>query len=327
MRIYLWLLLLAASSLGAHSIVFIHLGQRFPDYLLTAIDQARLFNPDCPIYVIVNQRAMQGRQALTKNGEIYVMAESLPQEPAHQLFKQRSKLDRTFRGGFWLYATERFFYLHELIKKYELSDVIHLESDVMLYREAEDLLPPLQAHYAGKIGATFDHNGRCIAGFFYVSEEAPIEKFTRFLSEKAFLQYNDMEFLVAFKEHEEGRWIEQLPIIMPAYVENHPLISPHEHRGDPPGPFYNYFDEFQSIFDAAAIGQYIGGTDPKNNAGGPGFINESCVFNPSYFQYEWIVDEKGRRFPVAIYQTQAYRINNLHVHCKNLKPFYSGVTQ
>ena len=48
---------------------------------------------------------------------------------------------------------------------------------------------------------------------------------------------------------------------------------------------YNFissnFDRFQYIFDAAAIGQYLGGIDPihdKNDTSG--FVNEICIINP-----------------------------------------------
>jgi hypothetical protein len=326
MRLLFSLLLFTFSSLAARSIVFVHLGNSLPDYLPTAIAEARLFNPTCPIYLVANQRAVLGVQNRTlKPYDVNVVtAESLTQEPGHQEFKKKTRLDRTSRAGFWLYSTERFFYLHELMKEYNLSDVIHLESDVMLYADVDRLLPVLQKHYAGKIGATFDNNGRCIAGFFYVSDQNPIERFTRFVVEKIGSTNNDMQFLAEFKQCDGGQWIDHLPIVMPSYAEDRPLVSPHEHKGEPPEAYYNHFDEFLSIFDAAAIGQYLGGIDPRNAPLGPGFINESCVFIPSYCQYDWVVDEMGRRVPVAIYKNETYRINNLHIHCKNLKEFYSG---
>jgi len=77
------------------------------------------------------------------------------------------------------------------------------------------------------------------------------------------------------------------------------------------------------LFDGAAIGQYLGGVDPRNQKSKPGFINESCVFNPSRFLFEWIKDDKGREIPYAIFKDCKYRINNLHIHSKNLAKFKS----
>lgn len=319
--------LFGISSLAAQAIVFIHLGSKLPHYLSTAIAQARLFNPDCPIYLVLNQNAL----LFTRNSNFAqyevqcIFAESLMQTDAHRFFKMRTRLDRTSLGGLWLYSTERFFYLAALMKQHNLSDVIHLESDVMLYTDVEELLPALHGHYRGKIGATFDNDGRCIAGIVYASDSYPVEQLTQFIANNAWKPNNDMYFLAEFGRLDGGRWIERLPIVMPNYAKDHPLISAHEHRAEHPEMYFNHFDDFISIFDAAAIGQYLGGIDPIHQHVGAGFINESCVFNPSYFQYEWIVDAQGRRVPVAIYKNEAYKINNLHVHCKDLKSFYSGV--
>ena len=80
---------------------------------------------------------------------------------------------------------------------------------------------------------------------------------------------------------------------------------------------------FKSIFDAAAIGQYLGGGDPRNGTHGPGFINESCIFNPSLLVYEWLEDLEGRKVPFAVYGGEKFRVNNLHIHSKNLWQFTS----
>ncbi len=38
------------------------------------------------------------------------------------------------------------------------------------------------------------------------------------------------------------------------------------------------YEEFNAIFDGAAIGQYLGGVDPINCPGDTtGFVNETCV--------------------------------------------------
>ena len=94
--------------------------------------------------------------------------------------------------------------------------------------------------------------------------------------------------------------------------------SPMGHQVKNIQKYYNNIEAFQSIFDAAALGQYLGGIDPNNGPSSPGFINESCVFNPSLLSYEWINDDRGRKIPYIIFSGEKYRINNLHIHCKNL---------
>ena len=52
------------------------------------------------------------------------------------------------------------------------------------------------------------------------------------------------------------------------------------------------FQEFNSIFDAAAIGQYLGGVDPRNSPGDTrGFVNETCVVNYDKYEFTWIKKE------------------------------------
>lgn len=321
---YIFVLAGFLSLCAEPSIVFVHLGDELPNYLPISIDQARLFNPDCPIYLVANELALKNTSTeLSKSGTICVRVESLQTEMFHEHFRRMTRLDRHFRGGFWLFATERFFYLYELMKKYELEDVFHLEYDNMLYADLNHLLPVFHKHYSGKMGGTFDHDNRCIAGFLYVSSEMPLKKFLEFIVKDARGQKNDMDFLASFKNVEDGAYIDHLPIIGPSYAYDHELKSEHNHRVSHPRLYFNHFDEFRSVFDAAALGQYLGGEDPRNGQKGPGFINESCVFNPSFFRIEWECDELERLVPLIFYKGERWPINNLHIHCKKLELFYS----
>jgi hypothetical protein len=102
------------------------------------------------------------------------------------------------------------------------------------------------------------------------------------------------------------------------------LISPAGHTTQNPEFYSRNFNLFQSVFDAAALGQYLGGIDPFYHGPSlPGFINESCLFNPSAMTYTWERDEEGRLVPYATFKNETYKINNLHIHCKDLKRFSS----
>lgn len=322
MKRLLCLLLCLTSLYGDPAIVFVHLGQKMPDYLPAAVRQARLFNPTAPIYVVASQVAfLISRNALKGTSAIQVDVESLSLTEAHRTFLSNSKRSR--RTGLWLYSTERFFYLLELMKKESLTDVIHLESDNMLYVDIGELLPTLQAHYSGMIGATFDNDGRAIAGLVYISDPEALEPFANFVASESSSSLNDMEFLSKFRHKYRQRFIDHLPIAMSEYAIDNPLISPHNHQVEHPELYVQYSDEFGSFFDAAAIGQFLGGNDPIHPGAKPGFVNESCVVNPTLFTYEWIRDDEGRKIPYAIYNGQKWRLNNLHIHCKNLNAFSS----
>ena len=112
---------------------------------------------------------------------------------------------------------------------------------------------------------------------------------------------------------------------MKDYVKDLTLKSASGHTVINKYLYCNHFEKFDSIFDAAAIGQYLGGVDYRlaNETNGPGFINESCIFNPSLLRYEWHPDKQGRKIPYVIFGKTKCRINNLHIHSKKLEDFYS----
>lgn len=215
------LLLYMATALGnfscdGPSIVLVHIGKVLPSYLTTAVKQARLFN-DCPIILIANEEAIsQSSGSLGSYHVTCVSCESLKKTTEHQTFIQNSKLDKTFRNGFWNNATERFFYLQDLMEQYQLHDVVHLENDVMLYVDILSLIP-LFKKTGMHVGLTLDNDERCI----------------------------------------------------------------------------------------------------------PGFVNESCVFNPSFLTFFWKTDDQNRKVPFAQYGDTICRINNLHIHSKHLDAFLS----
>ena len=307
------------------SVVLVHIGSRLPFYLPAAVEQIRLFNSNCPIYIIANQEAIDKRpEELNAQRVTFVSCESIPKTEQHKKFWQDSVLDKGSQKGFWTFTTERFFYLASLMKDRNLEDVFHLENDVMLYADLTQLLPIFKANYPNKIAATFDNDQRCIPGFLYIANFLPMDHLTAYIA-KASAQkgVNDMVFLASFKNRYQKKWIDSLPILMPDYAKQNELVSPHGHQGANPEDYFHHADSFASIFDAAAIGQYLGGIDPQHGQNTVGFINESCVFNPSKFAYEWELDEKNRKVPFAVYNGKKWRINNLHVHSKNLVSFLS----
>lgn len=312
----------------SYAIVFVHLGKEIPLYTQTAISQAHIFNPKAPIYLIAEEDAyktfVRSRKLLENSYEniTFISCESLTPSKKHLFFNQKSSLDRTFRNGFWQYATERFFYLEEFIYKYQLTNVFHLENDVMLYADLEKLLPNFCNNYQG-LGAVFDNEVRVVPSFIYIKDLQALKIFTHFLITKVHSKENDMETLAGFKSIKLGKYIDHLPIVHPIYVEKHPMISSLGHTTKKKENYSKHFAQFLSIFDGAAIGQYLGGIDPRNAISTIGFINESCLFNPSHFQYTWEEDEEGRLIPLAIFEGEKIKINNLHIHSKNLDIFYS----
>ena len=117
--------------------------------------------------------------------------------------------------------------------------------------------------------------------------------------------------------------INNLPIIFPEYTKTFKLGSTSRHKVKNSKDYYHNVEHFDSIFDAAAIGQYLGGIDPMHKNSEPGFINETCIFNPSKCTFDWQLDEEGRKIPLIGCNGRQYKLNNLHIHSKALYKFAS----
>ena len=312
--LFLFLIVNAHAIDSLVTIVFVHIGPKIPGYLECAMMQARVFN-ECRIILIANEKPIKGIRKFCEEYKIDLRScESLEKSYRHKTFAKKSKLDRNFRGGFWYLASERFFYLDDLIQELRLENVIHLESDVMLYVSLDELAETLLKNYRG-IGATFDNDSRCIPGIIFIRNQRISASLTRFMMD--IKDKDDMFAIGEFRKKMGDAIVKTFPIVHADYADFRSIDSLK------PGDYFNLVDEFQSIFDAAFYGQYLGGEDPRNGSAGPGFINPHCVINSSFLEYSWQRDEKNRLVPFAEFNGKKLRINNLHIHSKRLWDFYS----
>lgn len=207
-------------------------------------------------------------------------------------FGEKSRLDRQFRQGFWHFCSLRFFYIYSYMAREKLRDCIHLENDVMAYINFENLRTKLSDR---SVSVTRDNDLRVIPGIVSI----PSAEALRPLVENYNFELNDMENLSRFN-------FECLPIF--------PDVGP-QHR------ITAGYKNFECIFDAAAMGQYLGGVDPNNAvADTRGFVNETCIIDYSKYEFFWI--KMGELFvPHVKIDNDLVRIVNLHIHCKDLSKF------
>lgn len=321
MRYFLYLLIslcttFCSASQNEYSLVYVHLGPKLPKYLPTAISQARLFNSTCPIYLIGNKEALDKFDCTAQN-VIPVTTESLPISKHHHYFIKKVKLE-----GLWRYAIERFLYLDDFIQQYGLTHVFHTENDVMIYFDIGEKLPIFKQDYQGKIATVFDCDERAIPSFVYISDPIPFNKFSKYVAGHGLNGTTDMALFAKFKDFYQT-FCDNLPILIPAYAKDYPLTSLSKKSAKSPLPYTNHLDKFNLIFDAAAIGQFLGGIDPIHKNIKRGFVGEMSIFLTHRCQYQWVRDPQGRLIPYISYKEEKYPLANLHIHCKDLQAFYS----
>lgn len=316
--IFLQLALFLCSALFAdpHCLVFVHIGNHLPRHLKDSVTQARLFNPHSDIFLIGTSSALHAFE--NDCGAIPIPIESLTPSPQHQLFAKKATSE-----AFWRYTLERFLVLDDFIQQYALDNVFHIENDVMLYFDLSQKLATFQSCYHNQMATVFDCDERSVPSFVYLANPAVSKLLAEFIAERTEQNTTDMYLLSLFKDTYYKKRADHLPILIPSYSNDYPLTNIFKNTAKAAAPFSAYLDQLNLIFDAAALGQFLGGIDPILGASKPGFLGEASVFLPMFFQFKWEKDREQRWIPYMSYRGETYPIANLHIHCKDLARFSS----
>ena len=268
----------------------------FQEYILDNIQQLINLKHE-NIYILTNEKFFTLFNKFSDKINL-ISIETLP-----DTFNYYSKttLDKNFRGGFWALASLRFFYIYEFMNKYDVKDVIHLENDVLIYYNCNNIIDNFDKQF---IYLPFDTFKRNIASVMYI----PTSEIFKVALDNYNFSKNDMENFCNIKN--KTGLIKVLPIFPKTTIDNEEVQFVSEN-----------FEKFNCIFDAAAMGQYLGGIDPKNcTTNTVGFINETCVIKYNEFKFVWITINDIKR-PFLKIGDSEIRIFNLHIHSKNLIEF------
>lgn len=308
------------------SLIYIHIGKNLPEYLYDSIYQSIIFNSK--IYVILDDNLIEifyekisnfNINGYTKNKIeanvccIPLSILKLPNEYSEFIDKLPIHI-KEFRDSFWIHTIARFFYIENFMTLFKLKNAFHIENDVMIYENLKVIENSLDKN---KLYMVKDNPTRVIASIMYLN----IQEFKNLLSfilKQLQLNHNqnDMQLLGA-------------------YTSNNVEYFPME---------YNSTSKY--IYDSCAIGQFLGGVDPRNiqnnlselekeilvvNNTSKGFINETCSFKLNtgrlnIFEKKIIID--NFIIPLNLYYITDENINikkivNTHIHSKQLYQFSS----
>lgn len=277
------------------NLILVSIGN-FQEYILDNIEQLIKLETK-NIYVITNFEYFNYFN-IYKNNINLISFESL--DDTYNYFDNTS-MDKSFRNGFWTYTSSRFFYIYSLMKKYELTDCIHIENDVLLYYNIDILEPKLNKTY---LYVPFDTFKRNIASILYI----PNANIFKNVLDNYDKTKNDMENFSNIKLN--VNLIHNFPIFPNTYANTVEELFVSEN-----------YNNFNMIFDAAAIGQFLGGVDPRNIPNDTtGFINETCIIKYNKYNFIWEKHNDINR-PFIIINDNKIPIFNLHIHSKNLIKF------
>jgi hypothetical protein len=220
-----------------------------------------------------------------------------------QILLDSYKLARAdFRRGFLIKTTERFFILHQFLSKYSIHSIFHAELDNMVFNIS------LLADKLNQIGYGLfcprDAVNRGIASLIYINNPDSLKEFTDLALEKLEIDTNDMELLGECLKKSKNYY--SLPTeASVSLIEDSQSL---DHVSE---------ELTEGIFDAAAIGQFLFGIDPRNCNGllYNGFENENKGCN--LWKLRFSIDLQHGR--ASISQNDGKNITNLyniHVHSK-----------
>lgn len=306
-----------------NSIVLTHLGESVPPYLLDCIKQIRLWNPDAYVYLILDD-CHKGQPFFTHLDDEYgvrlAFRSMLEQTPEHKYFLENFKGDLVFRKGYWRHVKERFFLIQELMVKEDLTNILAMEYDVLLYINIDSMINE-SLKGTKNMRMVRDNDQRGHPAFLFIPTVESIRKFNFFLCSIIQIPLEDMQSLAAYADNSHE--MKYFPVITEERNRSiEKRTSKEGHKSNNPFYLSDEFGRFNMLFDSLTVGQWVGGIDSRNMGGkkiSP-YHNESALYNINEMSLNWKKDPETFLWQPFL---DGVLLATIHVHCKALSCFMS----
>ncbi len=273
------------------NIVFIYLGNTVPRYvLLNFYRVSKLFQ--YPVYLFIEKDTWLPDVDFELDNDFIIRLEK-------RNFKADFSLDHdeSFRNGFWFLTFERLLMLKEIHSIIGSENrLLHLEGDMLLMKSF-----PFESNLGGKLKWFRHDENSDVASIVYSPTLADTEWLFEELIQEARRdpQTTDMKALNQIRKSHDER-VEVFSDIQKLFETG----------------------ESADIFDGLALGQWIGGMDPRNTYGlrvvhenGNFEVAKSFTFREAIKNFEISMDKNS----IMIIDCNGRRstIHSLHIHCKD----------
>lgn len=292
------------------TLVAVHHGPNIPVYMRVFAEQFKIFNPAMSLIIVVDSVVADPVSKLISRVPLteVVTSEMIQSDPLDEVFFKQSTLDRTIKNGYWFFTSQRFITLWRLAKHRNMTHIFHAEYDNLIFANLNNLLLKMMdvTEYDNS-AAIFDSHNSGAPSFMYFRNASSVESFAQFMVSKAVEGNTDMQVLAKYRLERGPLAIGCLPVISEKCARMHGWL--------PHFCLYQHASKLGMIFDGRAVGQFIGGVDPSNQAGNTvGFVNSDVTFRVDLLNITW-----KKEIPFAC----NYPIVNLHVHSKDLQRWRS----
>jgi hypothetical protein len=290
-------------------LIFIWIGNEIPSWALRSLNLAVKMS-NIPVILLCNRNIN-----IKINGLTLINIEDFYSLQHDVWLKNIKDLFKKYRDGFWIKTTERFLVLNAFVKKYNIPKFFHAELDNLIFDISK------LSNVLDEVGSGFfcprDQKDRGIGSLVYCNNINALEQMADTILSGKIRFENDMKLLGFLLEN--NKLFHTLPNESCFNSRKNNLwetISPNLTKG---------------IFDAASIGQYILGIDPRNtgivlrNGQVDILINAGCRLEHLRFNY----NDYSNTFKINdLDSRKEFNLYNLHVHSKlfkkieNKKTFY-----
>lgn len=286
--------------------VFIQLGSDLPPHLFKNLKLVHEMFPLTRINLVTSKRVVIGNEL----AEFVSQTEYESNPELDQLLNAKS-FNLSFRNGFWRYSLERLFAMAYLHEQRPDRSLLHIESDVLLLQG----FPLKNFTSVGKIAWMTVDPKKDIASLMF---------FPDVLASKIFLD-DLVDFVTNAKSPTDMTALNHLRTENP----NKYCLLPTWNRGLPELTSKSTIESVTAsvfgggLFDAAGIGMWLTGFDPRNSYGFTKFFatvdlkNAGFHIDPSAYSLEFSDDGK------LFYRNNQdlFQVYNLHIHSKSPKIF------
>jgi hypothetical protein len=288
-----------------------------PSYIIECVQQIRLYTNN-DIYLILNDYNSIYLEKLEKYNVKMCKYESV--------FDQKfAETMNTNIQNFWyidyakgreqifIRSLERFYLANNLINLLDLNNNLFIEIDNLIYDNPNNWLSILNNYNIAYMAHSSDH---CASGIMFIKNKNSLKDLLEYLT--GYIQNakysdcpNEMKAIFQYYKNNKDK-IHILPTIFDDKINEVSSIA------------YENYNLYDSIFDGAAYGIYLGGEDPIHNKG-------EIIYNKSFDHfiikcknYEIKFEEDPKDFYKKPYiydfnKNKWILINNLHIHSKLLK--------
>ena len=290
-------------------VVLINIG-KLPSYIKYTLQQIRVYNEEIKIVFIGDQ---YDSDLFEKYNVLFI------QKDVHKLerFKKLKKLDsernifNTYPSKeFWLYTYARFYLLQDFINETDSKDIIFFENDIMIYCDINNIIKSLDSNLYFTVG----DDVRITTGFSFISDKKTIN---RLIDDMDNIIFNETEIKDIRKNY--SRCCPSEMIVLRKVLYNHNYIKRL--------PILPFDSKDKTIFDPASYGQFLDGDDKNQPLKKMGTFETNTYIAKKIFNKEikvsFEMDVDNLKKPFCYYKGDKYKINNLHIHSKQLNKFLS----